>query len=393
MKLEFNPRNFLRLVLVPLLQSYFAQRDLLTDFDWDDGEEDIEPLYARWMALPPGVKQAIWVDFENASGLCSRRGIQTLIDSAGPDRDRVLNCMGKGNTADKVFRVLLDHPEVFLIASQFAWADGLKRHWHPRQDIPAAEPKLDGKTVARLKKSVVARYQELDGRGEYSEIEVHWRGEVVYVMIYLSDHPEAVIHFEDSNQLKRSTQQRAFDVVYKFEPATGAFEMYAEGDKEFRRSLAQDFVTGVLKKDVILPLEESFAFDLAKLKDPNFRFATDGSDGVRSMDLLSMRLDAPGVDGGRITFGPRPRSQKTQLHRFIKRGLNQTHLPLSTLIVDHVTINARVANGNKRPASVTFNISATNACNLKDTTEHNKIRTCLKRSGVILGQSSGAAVS
>src|SRR5690348_4788512 len=107
------------------------------------------------MALPAGDKQAIWVDFENASGLCSRRGIQTLVDSAGPGRDGVLSCMGKGSIADKVFRVLLEHSGVFNIASQFAWADGLKRHWHPRQDIPAAQPKLDSRTLVRLKKSVV----------------------------------------------------------------------------------------------------------------------------------------------------------------------------------------------------------------------------------------------
>lgn len=391
MKLEYNPRNFLRLVSRALLQSYFEQRSLLTEFGWDAVADDVEHLYVAWMGMPAADRQAAWVDFENAFGLCSRRGIQTLIEAGRSLNEDVLPAMGRGSNADKVFRVLLSHPEVFRIASQFAWADGLKRHWQPRQDLPAAAPILDPAALAQLTQSVSARYQAAEGRGEYCEAEVYWRGDMVYVMIYLSDHPEAVIHFEDSNQLKRSTQQRAFDVVYRFEPATGSFEMYAEGTKEFRRDLAQDFVTSILQKDLVLSLDESLAFDLEKLKNPNFRFDIDPRDGVRSMELRSMRLAAAGANGGRITFGTPPRVLNPQLHGFIKRGLNETHLPLDTLTVEQVTINARVANGNRRPASVMFSISANNACNLKDTPEHNKIRTCLKRSKVILGPSADAA--
>jgi len=391
MRMEFTPRHFLRLVSALLLRKYFEQHHLLDGFDWDGLDESVEPLHAAWMELPAKERNAVWVDFESVLGLCSRRGLGTLLESAGAGRERVAAAMGKGSTADKVFRVLLEHPDVFRLASQFAWADGLKRHWQPRQDIPAAEPSTEPGSLTQLKDAVVARYRELDDRGEYSEVEAHWRGDALYVMIYISDHPESVVHFEDSNQLKRSTQQRAFDVVYRYEPASGAFEMYAEGDKEFRRSLAQDFVRSILRQDVTLSLEEQLAFDLEKLKDPNFRFATDSPDGVRSMELCAMRLAAAGADGGRITFGAQPRISKLQLHDFIKRGLNEAHLPLDKLTVEHVTIKAQVANGGRRPSSVTFNISAGNTCNLKDTAQHNKIRTCLKRSGVIRGQSADAA--
>lgn len=392
MRMEFTPLYFLRLVSIPLLKKYFEQHNLPEEFDWDGLGDDLEPLHAAWMSLPGKEKHSCWVDFETAFGLFSRHGIQTLLDSAetSSEREKVLETMGKGSTADKVFRVLLDHPRVFQIASRFAWADGLKRHWQPRQDLPAAEPNLDSQSLTDLKEAVAARYRKLDGRGEYSEVERHRRGEALYVMIYISDHPEAVVHFENSNKLKRVTQQRAFDVVYRYEKTSGAFEMYAEGDKDFRRSLAQDFVDHILKQNVALPLDESLVFDLEKLKDPGFRFVTDGPDGVRSMELRSMRLAAGGDDGGRITFGALPRASKAQLHAFIKRGLNETQLPLDSLAVEQVTINARVANGSRRPSSVTFSISSANTCNLKDTAEHNKIRTCLKRSGVIRGQSAGS---
>lgn len=389
MRMEFSTRNFLRLVSSPLLRTYFEQRRLLLDFDWDGLGESVEPLYYACRGLPNEDRQIVWVDFENVYGLCSRRGLQTLLDAAGPDREAVGTSMGKGTVADKVFRVLLAHPDVFRVASHFAWADGLKRHWQPRQDIPPAEPVIGPDSLTALKNAVVARYKQLDDRGEYSDVEVHWRAEALYIMIYISDHPESVIHFDGSNQLKRSTQQRAFDVVYRYEPASGAFEMYAEGDKEFRRTLAQEFVSNILRQEVSLPIDEQLAFDLEKLKDSDFRFETD-SDGVRSIELRMLRLAAGGANGGRITFGASPRTQRSQLHDFIKRGLNEADLPLSTLTVENVTIKAQVANGNRRPSSVTFNISAGNTCNLKDTAAHNKIRTCLKRSGVIRGQSAAA---
>lgn len=395
MRTEFSPQHFLRLVANSLLQRYFRERDLLSGFDWEGLGDDRAPLYEAWMALPGKVRHACWVNFETAFGLFSRRGIQTLLDSAGSpaEREKVLGTMGKGSTADKVFRVLLDHPDVFALARRFVWADGLKRHWQARQDLPAADPQTDDASLAELKEAVAERYRKLDGRGEYSKAEAHWRGEALYVMIYLSDHPEAVEEFEDSDDLKRATRQCAFDVVYRYEPASGAFEMYAEGDKEFRRSLAQDFVDCVLKQEVALPVDEVLSFDLEKLKNPEFRFVTDGVDGVRSMELRSMRLAAAGDGGGRITFSTPPRTPNGKLHPFIKRGLNESELPLESLTVEHVTINAQVANGTRRPSSVTFQIASSNTCNLKDTAEHDKVRTCLKRSGVIRGQSAGSTAT
>jgi hypothetical protein len=83
-----------------------------------------------------------------------------------------------------------------------------------------------------------------------------------------------------------------------------------------------------------------------------------------------------------ITFGTAPRSKDDNLYAFIKRGLNTRDLPLEDLLVEHVTIQAKFARGNPRPASVTFSL-ARNSCNLKDTPEHDKIRGCLKRSEIL----------
>lgn len=384
MKLEYNPRNILRLVSKPLLQEYFDQRQLLTDFDW--GCFDVDSLYNAWMALPAAERHAVSVDFQSAFELASRQGIKTILDAGRSKGLDLLPAIGKGRASvDKVFRVLLDQPGIFRIATYFAWADNLKRYWYRRHDLPQVPPNLSPEAREELRLAISARYMKDEGRGEFCEIEVYARGDAHYFMVYLADYPSSVVCFENSNQLKRSTQQQAFDVVFKFEGATGHLELYAEGGDDLRRDLAAMFVKSILRQEVALDAAPGPVFALERLKDPGFGFKIEPSDGIKSMRVRSIRLGADGPDGGRITFTAPPRSKDYRLHRFIDRGLNATNYPLADLKVEHVTIQAQMLQGNPRPASFTFNLTSNNSCNLKDTPEHNKIRECLKRSEIICG--------
>jgi hypothetical protein len=81
------------------LRTYFEQRRLLLNFDWDDLGESVEPLYSACKALPSQERQLAWVDFETVYGLCSRRGLQTLLDASGRSREDVAASMGKGSIA------------------------------------------------------------------------------------------------------------------------------------------------------------------------------------------------------------------------------------------------------------------------------------------------------
>jgi len=238
MKPEYNPRNILRVVSTPLLQEYFDLRGLLTGFDWD--QFSVESLYDVWMALPAADRNAVSVDFQNAFNLTSRQGIKTILEAGRSQGIDLLPAIGTGRASvDKVFRVLLDQPEVFRIATNFAWADNLKRYWYRRHDLPQVPPDLSPEAREALRLAISARYMRDEGRGEFCEIEVYPRGDAHYFMVYLADHPSSVICFENSNQLKRSLQQRAFDVVFRFEGTSGSLELYAEGSAELRQALAE----------------------------------------------------------------------------------------------------------------------------------------------------------
>jgi len=118
MRLEYNQKNFLRLVPTALLGEYFQQRGLLTDLDWEVAAGDLELLNNAIVALPGHERQSVTVDFQNADLLASRNGILTILDVGRSRGLDLLPVMGKARTnIEKVFRVLLAKPEIFRIAS------------------------------------------------------------------------------------------------------------------------------------------------------------------------------------------------------------------------------------------------------------------------------------
>jgi hypothetical protein len=106
--------------------------------------------------------------------------------------------------SEKAFHVLLNHPRVFRVASQFNYADNLTRYWHPRHDLPAKPPNLSLEARAALKKAVSDYYVQNQGRGQYSDLDVYLRLDTVhYFMVYLSVYPDTFVGYNDDGALDR----------------------------------------------------------------------------------------------------------------------------------------------------------------------------------------------
>jgi len=381
MKLEYNQRNFLRLVPAALLGRFFERRGVLRAIDWDASPE-VDEINDALMALPLEDRQSIAVDFQNVHRLTSRQGILTLLDVGRSRGLDLVPVMGRARTnIEKVFRVLLEQPRLFRIAAQFAWADGLKRYWHRRSDLPKVPADTGPAALEALRQAISAYYVKNEGRGEFCNIEVEQRADAVYFMVYLADYPAAVVCFEDSNELKRSLQQQAFDVVFICCEKDRRLDLYTEGGHQKRTELGQMFARHILGQELTLDATVAPVFDLDRLKDPAFRFRIEPADGIADMRLRSMRLAVP--DGDTVTFATNGRRKHSDLHGWIERGLNRKNLPLESLSVDSVTIQAVLADGRPSPKTVTFSMTARNSCNLKDTAEHRKIQEVLRRSEVI----------
>ncbi|MFZ5926314.1 MAG: hypothetical protein ACOYX1_02590 [Acidobacteriota bacterium] len=383
MKLEYNQRNFLRLVPAALLGRFFRMRGVLREIDWDASPE-VDQINDALMALPLEERQAIAVDFQNAYRLAWRQGILTLLEVGRSRGLDLVQVMGKARTnIEKVFRVFLEEPRLFRVAAQFAWADGLKRYWHRRSDLPRVPANTGPAALEALRQALAAYFVKNEGRGEFCHIEVEQRAEALYFMVYLADYPAAVVCFEDSNELKRSLQQQAFDVVFIYYQQEGRLDLYAEGSSQKRKELAQMFLKHILGVEAALDEAVAPAFDLERLKDPAFRFHIEPGDGIAAMRPRAMRFSEPQGDAHTVTFSANGRRRDGDLYAWIERGLNQVNLPLDKLKVASVTIQAVLASGNPRPKTVIFTLTARNSCNLKDTPEHRKIREVLRRSEVI----------
>ncbi len=63
MKLEYNQRNFLRLVPAALLGRFFGMRGVLREIDWE-ADPEVDEINDALMALPLEERQAIAVDFQ-----------------------------------------------------------------------------------------------------------------------------------------------------------------------------------------------------------------------------------------------------------------------------------------------------------------------------------------
>lgn len=382
MRIEYNPRKFLLLIPLKMLQQYFESRGLLADLAWGElADNDCEAVYAAWQQLPQRARDSVGVDFQNVAGLATKQGVQIIIEEGKfHGTDLVPELVGHPSHSEKVFHVLLTHPRVFRVASQFNYADNLTRYWHPRHDLPKRPPNLSLESRAALKTAVSEYYVQNQGRGQYSDLDVYLRHDTVhYFMVYLSDYPDTFVGYNDSGALDRHPQTPAFDVVFRYDEASGHLDLYAEGPRQLRRDLEGIFGRTALAEDLSSEPPPGAAFRLDHLKDPGFEFVTEPSDGIFTVQLRTMQVSVPDKKAGRITFELLPYSTGGSIHELIADALNQVNWQLDDLRVDLVRIKVTFLHGKPRPTTVTFNISPY-SCPLKDhVAEHITIRRCLKK--------------
>ena len=112
-----------------MLRQYFDRRGLLGALVWDDlADAGRNTVYAAWQALPQRSRDAVGVDFQNVAGLATMLGVQIILEEGRFQRvDLVPELTKLPSHSEKAFHVLLNHPRVFRVASQFNYADNLNR--------------------------------------------------------------------------------------------------------------------------------------------------------------------------------------------------------------------------------------------------------------------------
>lgn len=382
---DYAPRQFLRQIEIGLLREYFTRRKALDSVEWDKLKEtEIESIHDAWQALPEQTREEIEFEFRNVHAMATGNGARAIIEEGRfHGLDLTADLDAQDGYVNKAFWTLLEHRNVFDIAQLMNRADHLNgKYWRKRKDVPKKEPDVAHRALKELADAISAYYRENQGRGRHCWAEPYLRGgRYHYLFVYPQDYTDTFIGYDDQGQFQRKPQNRAFEVVYIYDPEAGTLDLYVPGDKKIVADLQQLFGRAILHEELGEEKRTSAPYDLNGLKLRDFSFPTDPADRVKAVKVSSMRLSLVGNPRKRITFETGPKDPKVAIHDFMDTSLHEQRLPLSMVNVTSAVIQMVFENTNGKgrdTKTLSFRISHPNSCNLKDSPEELLAKKYLK---------------
>lgn len=75
MRVQYNPKHFLRQIPKRLLKEFFDRRKELTDLCWDElAEMNVDPVFEAWMRLPEPSRADVERSFRSVADLATPEG-------------------------------------------------------------------------------------------------------------------------------------------------------------------------------------------------------------------------------------------------------------------------------------------------------------------------------
>lgn len=370
MSRNYSPKTFLRQTPNRILKEYFARKKLLTDIDFGAlGKMEIDPILEAVNTLSEEQSSKIEADFRQAHEMACAKGAQLLVEEArfpfhNLDLSSVLESMESHYETALWF--LINHPNVFRIASCFDYMDrvgGWKRHYVGEGLKPAVEEK-DKKELARA----ISAFYKRQGRGRHCKVDNYLRDkpERHCYFAYPEDYATTDMGYDNDGQFTNWPRRPAFEVIFVYKPDNGNLEIYAKGKRREIEELQWIFCTTILGL-TLLPDETGNRFDLARLKDKNFDFVTDPSDGIKKVTIKMLRLDLPGKPGRRITLEASSSNVKQPVHALIEQALSKTNVSYDEMVVSRAKLQFEFApNNGSKGKTLTFDIFLPDRWTLKD---------------------------
>mgnify|MGYP000617872582 CR=1 FL=1 len=169
------------------------------------------------------------------------------------------------------------------------------------------------------------------------------------------------------------------EVIFVYYPEEGRLRTKAEGGKDEVHELRDIFRECVLGEDASKPANER-VFNLDKLKDRNFPFATKPEDEIEYVKVFMLGIINPFIHGERTTIEVDKKSSKEAIYRLAQ----DRHLDLDTDKINKIT-QAKIAikfPGTGKRGSVTIDLRWPNGCNLGEKELHKKAKAYLKEWGI-----------
>jgi len=370
MSRNYSPKTFLRQTPNHILREYFHRKDLLKEVDFDKlGDTEIEPIFEAIDNLPEKQRNSIEADFRLINEMACDKGTIVIIEEAkSPFHNlNIAATLGEmKNHYERAFWAFLNHPRVFEVAYDLAYMDSLGS-WSSHKVGTGLAPAV-GETDKQNLAEGVSEFYKKQGRGQRCHVDNYLRQqpERHCYFVYPEDYATTEIGFDDEGKFYHRLRKPAFEVIFVYRPESGILEVSAKGGKKVVEALQEIFCKTILGLDGLPNLEKRH-FDLSILNDKTLKFVTDPQDGIETVTITMLRLDLPGIGNRRITLEASSSNDKQPVYTLIEKALNKANIPLDKAIIAKAKIQIQFASREgKKGKSLTFEISNTDRCTLKD---------------------------
>ncbi len=383
---HYSPKHFLQQIPHRLLMEFFIRRGQLTDLDWDNLHDSVDPILRAWQLLPLQQQADIERWFRTISALATKEGLRIVIEECRFHKVDTHEQFQKPlGIHEKVFWAFLQNEIVILSAGRLNRADHLHaRYWRRRNNLPAKQPDLTHPTRTLLEQAISTYYTEHQNRGAFCKVQVYLRKEKIhYFFAYPSDYADTAIVYNDRGEMERQFQHAAFEVIFAYNQETGILDAFVQGDKTLRRDLEALFCRLVLKEELPAEDPERPPYQLEALRNPDFDFPTNPEDRIIETRVKSLRLSIVGPGFGRITFESDSWRKRGDIHYLVGHFLN--HETASSVSMQVTQAEMQVTfETPEGPNTVAFRITHPDSCSLKDEPEHLLIKEYLLRWGIAM---------
>ncbi len=369
---QYNPKTVLRQISNTMLKDLFEHHGHTVDADWEDlGPRQVQDIYDAFLNLPETARRDFEVELQDIHTVAQvESGIRILIEEAVFNGlDVVVDLDRLDSRYDKAAWMLLNHTAVWDKAAVLAHAETLQsRSWHKRNGLPKKAPDLSPLVIQGLQTDISAFYWQAQGRGQLCRID-HLRrnAHLDYFFVYLSDHPDTEIIWDEEGNWQRIKRCHAFEVVFVYDREVGTMDVYAQGGRKIVEPLEELFAKAVL--DIALEPEDpdECPHRLDGLTDRAFGFETDPEDGITQVAIRLLCVSPMGNPKKKITVQLPLEGNPEDIYVALENDLNHEKLPITLLRVQKARICMEL-EGYGRSKSLTFDISP-RTCSLKSKPE------------------------
>lgn len=372
---HFQIKKFFREAPNNKLSCYFHEKNLLSDVDFEQlNETDIEPVFKEYISLPMDKRIEIEGDFKDLFTMSYEGGYKTILEVGkiyGEDLEPIISELD--GFYDVAFWSFFERREIFDKALQFCNLNDLpKRYWKKRPDLPEVEAETNQKYIKDLENAVIDFFRSNEGRGHNCKIDHHKLGDKDYFFAYPEDYTRLFIEWEN-DKFEQVRHKLAFEIIFVYSENERTLDIYYEGSYEVVRDLQVIFCKNILKKDVERLYKDKKVYELDVLKDRNFQFVFEPTDGIEDVLVKKLRFSFFFESKKRFILEADPSYNRYAVYDLMEQlimndsELKSYKIPLDDLKITQVTIQVKFKPDGKRGKNTkTFDVSYPNSCSLKN---------------------------